>query len=31
MLFNLLRAFGCQFIALIDDLGIAATLTNEAG
>jgi hypothetical protein len=28
---NLLRAFGCQFIEPIDELGIAATLTNETG
>jgi hypothetical protein len=28
---NLLRALGCQFIEPINELGIAATLTNEAG
>ena len=28
---NLLRTFGSQFIEPIDELGIAATLTNETG
>ena len=28
---NLLRALGCQFIEPIDDLAIAATVTNETG
>jgi hypothetical protein len=28
---NLLRAFGCKFIQPINELGIAAAVTNETG